>query len=57
MKVSSEDLVGKGECTLEHVDPNLQNYLILNYMHCFVLQIIVWVLMTYLLIIPCLDYC
>ncbi len=33
MKVQSEDPVCKGKCTLEHVDPNLQNYLVLNYMH------------------------
>lgn len=55
VKVQSEDPVGKSKCTLEHVDPNFKNYLVLNYMHCFVLQIIVWVVLTYLLIIPCLE--
>lgn len=58
VKVQSEDPedpVGKSKCTLEHVDPNFKNYLVLNYMHCFVLQIIVWVVITYLLIIPCLE--
>jgi hypothetical protein len=53
--VAEEVAVGKGKYTLEHVDPNFKNYLVLNYMHCFVLQIILWVVKTYLLIIPCLE--
>jgi hypothetical protein len=36
VKVPSENPVGKGKCTLEHVVPSLEIILYLNYMHCFV---------------------